>query len=50
MRFARPIKLGGTVKLVNPAPFVAKTFKMVGILSLFGVYESEEEAVASCGV
>lgn len=41
-------KLGGTVKLVNPPPFVAKTFKMVGILSLFGVYESEAEAVASC--
>lgn len=43
-------KLGGTVKLVNPAPFVSKMFKMVGILSLFGVYESEEQAVASCGV
>jgi anti-sigma B factor antagonist len=42
-------KLGGTVKLVNPPSFVAKTFKMVGILSLFGVYESEGEAVASCG-
>jgi len=42
-------KLGGTVKLVNPPSFVAKTFKMVGILSLFGVYESEAEAVASCG-
>jgi hypothetical protein len=34
---------------VKPSSFVAKTFKMVGILSLFGVYESEEEAVASCG-
>ena len=42
-------KLGGTVKLVNPSPFVAKTFKMVGILALFGVYESEAVAVASCG-
>ena len=41
-------KAGGTVKLVNPAPFVAKTLKMVGILSLFGVYESEADAVASC--
>jgi anti-sigma B factor antagonist len=41
-------KIGGTVKLVNPAPFVAKTLKMVGILSLFGVYQSEDEAVASC--
>src|SRR6202035_506016 len=42
-------KLGGTVKLVNPSMFVAKTFKMVGILSLFGVFESEADAVASCG-
>ena len=42
-------KIGGTVKLVNPAAFVAKTFKMVGILSLFGVYESADDAVASCG-
>lgn len=42
-------KIGGTVKLVNPSPFVAKTFKMVGILTLFGLYDSEDEAVASCG-
>lgn len=42
-------KLGGTVKLVNPPSFVAKTFKMVGILSLFNVYESESDAVAACG-
>ena len=41
-------KVGGTVKLVTPAPFVAKTLKMVGILSLFSVYESEPEAVDSC--
>jgi anti-sigma B factor antagonist len=43
-------KLGGTVKLVNPAPFVAKTLKMVGILPLFNVYESESDALAACGV
>jgi anti-anti-sigma factor len=42
-------KVGGTVKLVNPAPFVAKTLKMVGILSLFEVYGSEAHALASCG-
>ncbi len=41
-------KVGGTVKLINPSPFVAKTFKMVGILALFGVYESEAGALASC--
>jgi anti-sigma B factor antagonist len=42
-------KSGGTVKLVNPTPFISKTFKMVGILSLFGVYASEAEAVAALG-
>lgn len=42
-------KLGGTVKLVNPPSFVAKTFKMVGILSLFSVFESTADALASCG-
>ena len=41
-------KVGGSVKLVNPSPFVGKTFKMVGILSLFGVYASEAEAVTAC--
>ncbi len=40
-------KVGGTVKLVNPSLFVSKTLKMVGILSLFEVYETEENAVAS---
>jgi anti-anti-sigma regulatory factor len=42
-------KMGGSTKLVKPSNFVAKTFKMVGILSLFGVFDSEEEAVAACG-
>jgi anti-sigma B factor antagonist len=42
-------KLGGTVKLINPSSFVSKTFKMVGILPLFGVYDSETDAVAACG-
>lgn len=42
-------KLGGSAKLVNPSSFVSKTFKMVGILSLFGVYESEADAMAACG-
>jgi anti-sigma B factor antagonist len=39
---------GGDAKLVNPSPFVTKTFKMVGILSLFGVYTSEVDAAATC--
>ncbi len=42
-------KLGGDTKLVNPSPFAEKTFKMVGILSLFGVYTSEADAVAASG-
>lgn len=41
-------KFGGTAKLVKPTSFVSKTFKMVGILGLFSVYETEAEAVASC--
>jgi anti-sigma B factor antagonist len=42
-------KLGGDAKLVNPSPFAEKTFKMVGILSLFNVYKSEAEALEACG-
>jgi anti-sigma B factor antagonist len=38
-------KAGGTVKLVNPSSFVAKTFKMVGILPLFSIHASEQEAL-----
>ena len=44
----RTKQFGGDTKLVNPSPFAAKTFKMVGILSLFGVFTSEEEAIAAC--
>ena len=40
-------KSGGTVKLVNPSNFVAKTFKMVGILPLFTVHASEQEAIGT---
>ncbi len=42
-------KLGGNAKLVSPSPFVSKIFKMVGILPLFTVYETEDEAVAAYG-
>ncbi len=40
---------GGDSKLLNPSPYISKSFKMVGILSLFGVYTSEAEASAACG-
>jgi anti-sigma B factor antagonist len=42
-------QIGGDTKLLNPSSFVAKTFKMVGILSLFGVFASEADAAAACG-
>jgi anti-sigma B factor antagonist len=41
-------KLGGDAKLVSPSPFAAKTFKTVGVLTLFKVYNSEAEAVEAC--
>jgi len=41
-------QIGGHTMLINPSPFAEKTFKMVGILSLFGVHASEEDAVAAC--
>jgi anti-sigma B factor antagonist len=43
-------KAGGDAKLVSPSPFAAKTFKMVGILSLFKVYDSEAQALEACAV
>jgi anti-sigma B factor antagonist len=42
-------KAGGDVKLVNPSSFAEKTFKMVGILSLFTVYDTEGSAVTAFG-
>jgi anti-sigma B factor antagonist len=42
-------KLNGDTKLVKPSPFAEKTFKMVHIWNLFGVYATEAEAVAACG-
>ena len=41
-------KAGGNTKLVKPSPFVSKTFKMCGILGLFSVYETQEDAVVAC--
>ena len=41
-------KAGGDAKLVSPSPFAAKTFKTVGILTLFKVYDSEAEALEAC--
>lgn len=41
-------KVGGSTKLVKPATLVSKMLKMVGVLNLFEVFESEEDAVAAC--
>lgn len=41
-------KAGGTVKLVKPANFVHKTLKMVGVLDLFEVFDSQTDAMATC--
>lgn len=46
----RTRQLSGDTKLVNPSSFATRTFKMVGILSLFSVFSTEDEAIASCGV
>lgn len=40
---------GGNIKLVQPQTYTIKTLKMVGLLDLFEVYDSEEDAVASFG-
>jgi anti-sigma B factor antagonist len=41
-------KAGGSVKLVKPAGFVNKMLKMVGVLDLFEVFDSVEDAAATC--
>ena len=38
---------GGGIKLVQPQSYTLKTLKMVGLLDIFEVYESEEDAVAA---
>jgi anti-sigma B factor antagonist len=40
-------KRGGNVKLVNLSSFAQKTLRVVGVLSLFDVYEDDDQAVAS---
>jgi len=41
-------KAGGNVKLVKPTTFVSKMLKMVGVLDLFEVFDSEADAAAAC--
>ena len=38
---------GGAIKLVNPSKFALQTLRLVGVLSLFEIFENEDQAVAS---
>jgi len=40
---------GGSLKLVSPSKMVLQTLKLVGILNLFEVFESDEATVQSFG-
>ncbi len=42
-------RCGGKIKLVQPQAYTVKILKMVGLLDLFEVYDSEEEGAASFG-
>lgn len=43
----RTRQIGGDTKLVNPSSVAAKTLKMVGILNLFSIFPSEDQAIAA---
>lgn len=38
---------GGAIKLVNPSKFALQTLRLVGVLSLFEIFENEDQAVES---
>lgn len=38
---------GGSLKLVNPSNFAQKTLRVVGVLSLFEVFDDDDHAVES---
>jgi anti-anti-sigma factor len=38
---------GGSLKLVNPSSFAQKTLRVVGVLSLFEVFDDDDKAVES---
>jgi anti-sigma B factor antagonist len=42
-------QLGGSVKLLNLSKFPLQTLKMIGLLSLFDVFEDQQQAIASFG-
>ena len=38
---------GGSLKLVSPSDFAIKTLKLVGVLNLFEVFDTDDKAVES---
>jgi anti-sigma B factor antagonist len=38
---------GGNIKLVQPSKFALQTLRMVGVLNLFEIYDSDEAAMES---
>jgi len=38
---------GGAIKLVNPSKFALQTLRLVGVLSLFEIFDTEDKAVES---
>lgn len=38
---------GGTLKLVNPSKFALQTLKIVGLLSLFELFDDDTQAIQS---
>jgi anti-sigma B factor antagonist len=38
---------GGSIKLLNPSKFAIQTLKMVGVLTVFEVFQDQAEALAS---
>jgi anti-sigma B factor antagonist len=41
--------LGGSIRLLNPSTFVVRTLKMIGLLSLFDIFEDQQQAITSFG-
>jgi anti-sigma B factor antagonist len=48
MRFLASTKQrGGNIKLVQPSKFAVQTFRLVGVLNLFEVFDDDDAAVES---
>ncbi len=40
---------GGNIKLVQPSKFASQTLRLVGVLNLFEIFDTDDDAVASFG-